>query len=218
MSNSWSTDCRDTSFPNREISVRWFVHVTHVLGEIGEIRRGGYTNGKAVKKWCKGLRLLKRVRYFEFSKGYCPRDTPQRNRRESKWIKIVHFGSDSDCINIAITWGGKPAIGKEESIVYWKILNTLAACIRIIVLKISLNQAVSLCLTNPITLYSIVLESCSNPQKTRKCKKNFWFCVSFFCDWRHRLGRFSAILAHVTWPRAQPLGGSNSFKFSLKPV
>jgi len=32
-------------------------------------------------------------------------------------MKILHFGSDSDSINIAITRGGKPVIGKEESIV-----------------------------------------------------------------------------------------------------
>jgi len=31
-------------------------------------------------------------------------------------------------------------------------------------------------------------------------KKKFWFRV--FCEWRHKWGRFLAILAHVTWPRA----------------
>ena len=37
-----------------------------------------------------------------------------------------------------------------------------------------------------------------------------------FCDWRHKWSSFRAILAHVTWPRAQPLGQSVSMKFSLE--
>ena len=35
--------------------------------------------------------------------------------------------------------------------------------------------------------------------------KNFGLWVVFFCEWHHTWGRFLAILAHVTWPRAQLL-------------
>jgi len=46
-----------------------------------------------------------------------------------------------------------------------------------------LNQAACTCLGNCITHQVIVLESCSNPQKTRRVfkfamKKNFWFWIS----------------------------------------
>ena len=37
-----------------------------------------------------------------------------------------------------------------------------------------------------------------------------------FCDWRHKWNSFRVILAHVSWPRAQPLGRSVSLKFSLE--
>jgi len=37
-----------------------------------------------------------------------------------------------------------------------------------------------------------------------------------FCDWRHKWSSFKVILAHVAWPRAQPLGPSVSLKFSLE--
>jgi len=37
-----------------------------------------------------------------------------------------------------------------------------------------------------------------------------------FCEWRHKWSSFSSILAHVAWPRAQPLGRSISLKFSLE--
>ena len=36
------------------------------------------------------------------------------------------------------------------------------------------------------------------------------------CDWRHKWSSFRVILAHVAWPRAQPLGQSISLKFSLE--
>jgi len=29
--------------------------------------------------------------------------------------------------------------------------------------------------------------------------------IHVFWEWRHKWGRFLAILAHLTWPRAQPL-------------
>jgi len=41
------------------------------------------------------------------------------------------------------------------------------------------------------------------------------FLVLFFL-WVTLWGRFLAILAHVTWPRAQPLDGDISLKFSFK--
>ena len=38
----------------------------------------------------------------------------------------------------------------------------------------------------------------------------------FFYEWRHKWCWFLGILAHVTWPRAQPLGRSILLKFSLE--
>ena len=36
------------------------------------------------------------------------------------------------------------------------------------------------------------------------------------CDWRHKWSSSGIILAHVAWPRAQPLGQSVSLKYSLE--
>ena len=47
-------------------------------------------------------------------------------------------------------------------------------------------------------------------------KKFFVLGVWIFCDWRHKWSSFWVILAHVTWPRAQPLGQSILLKFSLE--
>ena len=47
-------------------------------------------------------------------------------------------------------------------------------------------------------------------------KKNFARGVRLFCEWRHKFSSFRVILAHVAWPRAQPLGQSVSLKFSLE--
>ena len=47
-------------------------------------------------------------------------------------------------------------------------------------------------------------------------KKNFWLGVRNLRDWRHKWSSFRVILAHVAWPRAQPLGQSFSLKFSLE--
>ena len=47
-------------------------------------------------------------------------------------------------------------------------------------------------------------------------KKNFCLGVRVFCEWRHKWSSFGVILAHVAWPRAQPLGQSVSLKFSLE--
>ena len=48
-------------------------------------------------------------------------------------------------------------------------------------------------------------------------RKNFFgWGVRIFCDWRHKWSSFRVILAHVPWPRAQPLGQSVSLKFSLE--
>jgi len=46
--------------------------------------------------------------------------------------------------------------------------------------------------------------------------KNFSLGVWIFCDWRHKWSSFEVILAHVAWPRAQPLSQSVSLKFSLE--
>ena len=47
-------------------------------------------------------------------------------------------------------------------------------------------------------------------------KKIFWVGVADFCEWRQKWSSFWAILAHVAWPRAQPLGQSLLLKFSLE--
>jgi len=80
------------------------------------------------------------------------------------------------------------------------------------------KQAYLSCLTNRIAPQLIALKSCSNPQKNQQvCNEKqilgFWF--PFFCEWCHKWVRFLAILAHVTWSRAQPLDRSFALKFSL---
>ena len=47
-------------------------------------------------------------------------------------------------------------------------------------------------------------------------KKVFVLGFKFFCEWHHKWGRFSSILAHVAWPRAQLLVQSILLKFSLE--
>ena len=47
-------------------------------------------------------------------------------------------------------------------------------------------------------------------------KKIFLGFGLFFCEWCHKWSSFLAILAHVTWLRAQPLYGSISLKFSME--
>ena len=47
-------------------------------------------------------------------------------------------------------------------------------------------------------------------------KKFFAWGVWVFCEWRHKWSSFRVILAHVAWPRAQPLGQSVSLKFLLE--
>ena len=46
-------------------------------------------------------------------------------------------------------------------------------------------------------------------------KKFFGWGLRIFCEWRHKWSSFWAILAHVTWPRAQLLGRSILLKFLL---
>ena len=50
------------------------------------------------------------------------------------------------------------------------------------------------------------------------CNQKKFFCwgLWIFCEWHHKWSSFRAISAHVTWPRAQPLGQSISLKFSLE--
>ena len=47
-------------------------------------------------------------------------------------------------------------------------------------------------------------------------KKFFGWGLRIFCEWCHKWSSFGVILAHVAWPRAQPLGQSISLKFSLE--
>jgi len=47
-------------------------------------------------------------------------------------------------------------------------------------------------------------------------KKIFGWGLQIFYDRRHKWSSSGVILAHVAWPRAQPLGQSVSLKFSLE--
>ena len=47
-------------------------------------------------------------------------------------------------------------------------------------------------------------------------KKFFGWGLRIFCDWHQKWSSFRVILAHVAWPRAQPLGQSVLLKFSLE--
>jgi len=47
-------------------------------------------------------------------------------------------------------------------------------------------------------------------------KKIFGSRLMIFCEWRHKWSNFLDILAHVTWPRAQPADQSTSLKVSLE--
>jgi len=88
--------------------------------------------------------------------------------------------------------------------------------------EIGQKPAVVSCLTNIVTPPPITQESCSSPQMDRASllvctrKKFFWLGWQIFCEWCYKFSSFSAILAHVIWPRAQPLVQSISLKFSLE--
>ena len=89
--------------------------------------------------------------------------------------------------------------------------------------EIGLKPAVVNCLTNAIGPLPIALDSCSNSQTDRPVfwsaleKKFFgWGFADFFVSDVISELVFGAILTHVTWPRAQPLGQSISLKFSLE--
>ena len=47
-------------------------------------------------------------------------------------------------------------------------------------------------------------------------KKIFSWGLRIFCECCHKWSSFRAILTHVAWPRAKPLGQSVSLKFSLE--
>ena len=84
-----------------------------------------------------------------------------------------------------------------------------------------LKPVVVSCYANAIVPPPIALENCLNPQKIQQVsqtalEKNFCWGLQIFCEWRHKWSSFGAILAHVTWPRAQLLGQSISLKFSLE--
>ena len=50
-------------------------------------------------------------------------------------------------------------------------------------------------------------------------QKNFFgWWMRIFCDWHHKWSSFRVILAHVAWPKAQPLSQSVSLKFSLETI
>ena len=50
----------------------------------------------------------------------------------------------------------------------------------------------------------------------KKRKIFLWLGVRIFCDWWQKWSSCWVILAHVTWPREQPLGQRVSLKFSLE--
>jgi len=47
-------------------------------------------------------------------------------------------------------------------------------------------------------------------------RKFFGWGLQIFCEWCHKWSSIWAILAHVIWPRAEPLGQSILLKFSLE--
>ena len=47
-------------------------------------------------------------------------------------------------------------------------------------------------------------------------KNYFGWGLQIFCEWCHKWSSFGAILAHVAWPRAPPLGQSIALKFLLE--
>jgi len=84
-----------------------------------------------------------------------------------------------------------------------------------------LKTAVCGCLTNAKAPPPIALESCSRAQTGRPVfqhalKKTSLWGLRFFYEWRHKWSSFRVILAHVVWPKAQPLGQSVSLKFLLE--
>ena len=82
-------------------------------------------------------------------------------------------------------------------------------------LDFGLISAVFGCFTNAIAPPPIPLESCAKSQKIRQVFLSAGG-LQTFCEWRHNWSSFWAILAHISWPRAQPLGQSISLKFSLE--
>jgi len=88
--------------------------------------------------------------------------------------------------------------------------------------EIGLKPAVVSCLTNALARPPIALERVVQGLKRigqSSClhsKKIFGWRLQIFCTWRHNWSSFGAILAHVAWPRAQPLGQSISLKFLLE--
>jgi len=63
-------------------------------------------------------------------------------------------------------------------------------------------------------LFKGLNESASLVVCTRR--RFFGWGLRIFCEWHHKWSSFGAILAHVAWPRAQPLGQSISLKFSME--
>ena len=47
-------------------------------------------------------------------------------------------------------------------------------------------------------------------------RKFFGWGLWIFCEWHHKWSSFWAILSHIAWSRAQPLGQSISLKFSSR--
>jgi len=89
-------------------------------------------------------------------------------------------------------------------------------------LDFGLKPAVFGCLTNAIPPSPIVLQSCSRAHTDQPVflsaleKKFFGWGLRIFCEWHHKWSCFCVILAHATWPRAQPLDQSIWLNFSLE--
>jgi len=85
-----------------------------------------------------------------------------------------------------------------------------------------LKPAVFSWFANTTAPLPIVPEGCPRAQTDQpvflSALKQIFFGLGLriFCEWCHKWSTFVAILVHVAWPRAQPLGQSILPKFSLE--
>ena len=87
-----------------------------------------------------------------------------------------------------------------------------------IVLRFRPQTEVFGCLTNSADSARELFKSSNGLASLLACtrKKFFWLGLWIFCEWSHKWSSFWVILAHVSWPRAQPLGRSVTLKFALE--
>ena len=80
----------------------------------------------------------------------------------------------------------------------------------------SLDGSISLKFLLETRLLSESFDTLDDLLRFRQKKIFFGWGLQIFCEWHHKWSSFGAILAHVTWPRVQPLGRSVSLKFLLE--